>query len=693
MRKMFKNAAFYIFLFLLIALLFRQFDIPNNKKETKDYNLTELITVIKDEKVKTIKIVEYSKVEGELKDGTPFKSYIPEMLAVPMGNYLFDLVSEKQTVGISGEEPAKQSFLIDFLPIIFSILMIGLLWFMLMQNSQGGGSKVMSFGKSKARLIKDDDGKKITFAEVAGLKEEKEELWEVVDFLKNPKKYVDMGARIPKGMLMVGPPGTGKTYLSRAIAGEAGVPFFSISGSDFVEMFVGVGASRVRDLFENAKKNSPCIVFIDEIDAVGRKRGAGLGGGHDEREQTLNQLLVEMDGFTDNEGIIVIAATNRPDILDPALLRPGRFDREITVGRPDIKEREEIIKVHAKNKPLAADVNFASLAKGTPGFTPADIENLMNEAAIVSARRDAKNITMEALEDALNKIIMGVEKKSKVITEKERKLTAYHEAGHAVLATLMPESDPVQQVTIIPRGRGAGGFTMYRPQEDLHYETKTSLETHLVTLLGGRVAEKLILGDISTGASNDLSRVSEISRSMIVKYAMSDNLGSMSYSSEEEVFLGKDMTTRRNYSEQVAAEIDREVRHLVDSAYDKAESLLSEHLDKLHEVAKALLEYETIDSDEYLVVYEKGFEALQEYMKEKEETGVVHGMFSTYVKTAGENNAALSSDVVINNHSDVVINNHSDVVENNHIDELATEQSEEVVQKESTHSDETPKDM
>lgn len=677
MRKMFKNAAFYIFLFLLIALLFRQFDIPNNKKETKDYNLTELVTVIKDEKVKSIKIVEYSKVEGELKDGTPFKSYIPEMLAVPMGNYLFELVSEKQTVGISGEEPAKQSFLIDFLPIIFSILMIGLLWFMLMQNSQGGGSKVMSFGKSKARLIKEDDGKKITFAEVAGLKEEKEELWEVVDFLKNPKKYVDMGARIPKGMLMVGPPGTGKTYLSRAIAGEAGVPFFSISGSDFVEMFVGVGASRVRDLFENAKKNSPCIVFIDEIDAVGRKRGAGLGGGHDEREQTLNQLLVEMDGFTDNEGIIVIAATNRPDILDPALLRPGRFDREITVGRPDIKEREEIIKVHAKNKPLAEDVNFSSLAKGTPGFTPADIENLMNEAAIVSARKNAKNITMEALEDALNKIIMGVEKKSKVITEKERKLTAYHEAGHAVLATLMPESDPVQQVTIIPRGRGAGGFTMYRPQEDLHYETKTSLETHLVTLLGGRVAEKLILGDISTGASNDLSRVSEISRSMIVKYAMSDNLGSMSYSSEEEVFLGKDMTTRRNYSEQVAAEIDREVRHLVDSAYDKAESLLSEHLDKLHEVAKALLEYETIDSDEYLVVYEKGFEALQEYMKEKEETGVVHGMFSTYVKTAADNKASIITETA----------------EVSHRTDAAAEQSDDSVANEGSHSEETPKDL
>lgn len=633
MRKMFKNAAFYILLFLLIVVLFRQLINPTQSQEIKNYNLTELITTIKDNKVASIKIIEYSKVEGELVDGTAFRAYIPEVLAVPMGNYLFDLVEAKQTIKISGVEPAKDPFFLEFLPIIVSVLMIGLLWFMLMQNSQGGGSKVMSFGKSKARLIKDDDGKKITFAEVAGLKEEKEELWEVVDFLKNPKKYVEMGARIPKGMLMVGPPGTGKTYLSRAIAGEAGVPFYAISGSDFVEMFVGVGASRVRDLFENAKKNAPCIVFIDEIDAVGRKRGAGVGGGHDEREQTLNQLLVEMDGFTENEGIIVIAATNRPDILDPALLRPGRFDREITVGRPDVKEREEIIKVHARNKPMADDVDYTSLAKGTPGFTPADIENLLNEGAIVSARKNNKKITMETLEEALNKVIMGVEKKSKVITEKERRLTAYHEAGHAVIATLMPDSDPVQQVTIIPRGRGAGGFTMYRPQEDLHYETKTYLEMRLVMLLGGRVAEKLILGDISTGASNDLSRVSEISRSMIVKYAMSDNLGSMSYSSEEEVFLGKDMTTRRNYSEQVAAEIDREVRHLVDSAYDMAESLLSENEDKLHEVAKGLMEYETLDSDEYLVVYDKGFEELKVYMKEKETTGVTHGRFSTYIKS------------------------------------------------------------
>ncbi len=643
MRKMFKNAVFYIVLFILILVLARNLISPDQAKEIKNYNMTELVTAVKDDKVAKIKISDYSKVEGELKDGTQFRSYIPEVLAVPMGQYLFDLVSQKENIAISGVEPSKDPVFMEFLPIIFTAVMILLMWFLFMQNSQGGGSKVMSFGKSKARLIKDDDGKKITFDQVAGLKEEKEELWEVVDFLKYPKKYIEMGARIPKGMLMVGPPGTGKTYLSRAIAGEAGVPFFSISGSDFVEMFVGVGASRVRDLFENAKKNSPCIVFIDEIDAVGRKRGAGLGGGHDEREQTLNQLLVEMDGFTENEGIIVIAATNRPDILDPALLRPGRFDREITVGRPDVKEREEIIKVHARNKQMDANVDYDSLAKGTPGFTPADIENLLNEAAIISARKDQKKITMETLEDALNKIIMGVEKKSKVITPKEKRLTAYHEAGHAVLASLLPEADPVQQVTIIPRGRGAGGFTMYRPNEDMAYETKTSLETRLITLLGGRVAEKLILGDISTGASNDLHRVAEISRAMIVKFAMSDNLGSMSYSSEEEVFLGKDMTTKRNYSEQVAAEIDREVRHIVDMAYDRAETLLAENLDKLHEVAKALLEYETINSDEYLVVYEKGFEALQAYMEEKKTSGVTHGYFSTYVKEANESVEAVSS--------------------------------------------------
>jgi cell division protease FtsH len=413
---------------------------------------------------------------------------------------------------------------------------------------------------------------------------------------------MDLGARIPKGILMVGPPGTGKTYLTKAVAGEAGVPFFSISGSDFVEMFVGVGASRVRDLFEQAKKSSPCIIFIDEIDAVGRRRGAGLGGGHDEREQTLNQLLVEMDGFGVNEGIIIVAATNRPDILDPALLRPGRFDRQVMVGAPDIKGREEILKVHAKGKPLSEDVDLKVLARRTPGFTPADIENLMNEAALLTARKGGKTIKMETVEEAITKVIAGVEKKSRVISEKERKLTAYHEAGHAVVARLLPNSDPVHQVTIIPRGR-AGGFTMILPTEDKYYATKTEMEEHIVHLLGGRMAEKLILHDISTGAQNDLQRVTSIAKGMVTKYGMSEKLGSMSFSDDEEVFVGRDYHSTRNYSESVAAEIDNEIRRIVDEAYERTEKLLTENIDKLHIIAGALLKIETLDADQFEMIF------------------------------------------------------------------------------------------
>jgi len=469
----------------------------------------------------------------------------------------------------------------------------------------------MKFGKSKARLNKQDDKNRITFKDVAGLKEEKEEMAELVDFLRNPKKYIDLGARIPKGILMVGPPGTGKTYLTKAVAGEADVPFYSISGSDFVEMFVGVGASRVRDLFKEAKENSPCLIFIDEIDAVGRKRGAGLGGGHDEREQTLNQLLVEMDGFEENQGIILIAATNRPDILDPALLRAGRFDRQVMVGIPDVREREQILEVHSKNKPIGDDVDLEVVAKGTPGFTPADLENLLNEAALLSARRSDKKIRMETVEEAKIKVIAGVEKKSRVISEKERKLTAYHEGGHALLAKLLPDTDPVHQVTIIPRGR-AGGFTLQLPREDRSYQTKKSLETELIILLGGRVAEKIILGDVSTGASNDLSRVTKIARSMVVEYAMSDNLSSMSYSTGQEVFLGNDMTSKREYSEQVAADIDREIRGIVDNAFDNAYNLLESNQDKLHAIAKALLEYETLNGEEFDLLLNEGFDKLKE---------------------------------------------------------------------------------
>ena len=457
----------------------------------------------------------------------------------------------------------------------------------------------MSFGKSRARMHKEEDGEKVDFNDVAGLEEEKEELKEIVDFLKNPKKYIEIGARIPKGVLLVGPPGTGKTYLSKAVAGEAGVPFFSISGSDFVEMFVGVGASRVRDLFEQGKKNAPCIIFIDEIDAVGRRRGAGLGGGHDEREQTLNQLLVEMDGFGTNEGIIVMAATNRPDILDPAILRPGRFDRRIAVGLPDVRAREAILKVHTRTKPLDDDVDLQVVAKRTPGFTPADLENLTNEAALLTARQNLKKIPMDIIDEASIKVIAGPEKKSRVISEKEKKLTAYHEAGHAITSRLLPNTDPVHMVTIIPRGM-AGGFTAYLPEEDRNYMTKRQMEDELVQLLGGRVAEALVLDDISTGAQNDIERATKLARKMVTHYGMSNNLGPMTYGTDdEEVFVGRDLGRARNYSEEVAAAIDREMRSLIDRAYNKAEKLLKENINVLHRVAQALLEKETLDGEEF----------------------------------------------------------------------------------------------
>ena len=481
----------------------------------------------------------------------------------------------------------------------------------------------MSFGKSRARLIRDDEKEKITFADVAGLKEEKQELSEIVDFLKNPAKFKELGARVPKGVLLVGPPGTGKTYISKAAAGEADVPFYTISGSDFVEMFVGVGASRVRDLFAEAKKNAPCIVFIDEIDAVGRQRGAGLGGGHDEREQTLNQLLVEMDGFAINSGIIVLAATNRPDILDPALLRPGRFDRQVVIGIPDLKAREEIFKVHAKNKPLDKSVNEEVLARMTPGFTPADIENMLNEAALLTARRNGSVIQSEDIEEAITKVIAGPQKRSKKISDEERRLTAYHEAGHAILSQHLETQDPVHQITIIPRGM-AGGFTMTLPEKEKTYATKKSMYEDIVDLLGGRVAEMLKLEDVSTGASNDIQRATDIARAMVTKYGFSDRLGLVNYSDGEEVFLGKDFSTKKNYSEGIASEIDKEIREIIDVAFTEAKDILTEYIEDLEKVAMALLELETINGDQFRRLVVDGItkeELVSEVLKDKKQGG------------------------------------------------------------------------
>ena len=496
---------------------------------------------------------------------------------------------------------AETNWFMAFLPEILMLVLLVVFWIFIMRRmsaSMGDAGKQMSFGKAKIKKISDEK-RKTTFADVAGADEEKEELKEIVEFLKNPKKYNELGARIPKGVLLVGPPGTGKTLLARAVAGEAGVPFFSISGSDFVEMFVGVGASRVRDLFEQAKKNSPCIIFIDEIDAVGRQRGAGLGGGHDEREQTLNQLLVEMDGFGANEGVIMIAATNRPDVLDPALLRPGRFDRQVTVGRPDIKGREEILKVHARGKPLAPDVQLSTIAKSTAGFTGADLENLLNEAALLAARRNLHAIAMQEIEEATIKVVVGTEKKSHVMTDKEKTLTAYHEAGHAVVTYYLPTQDPVHEISIIPRGM-AGGYTMQLPSEDRSYKSYREMQEDLVVLLGGRVAEAIALDDISTGASNDIERATKIARAMVTKYGMSSKMGTITYGSDDsEPFLGRDMGHLRNYSEETAAQIDGEIKRMVDEAYQRTEKLLREHMDKLHRVAQYLFLEEKMSGEKF----------------------------------------------------------------------------------------------
>lgn len=602
LKKAFRGISVYVLIVLLIMFGVRM--LGQNVDPIKEMDVTELVKNLNDNKVEGIKM-EGRTVQGVLRDETKFTTILPyEFTDSFYKDYLKDKV-DREEINYSGKLDPEPSLFASMLPTILVILVFGVFWFVFMQQSQGGGSggKVMSFGKSKAKIHKEEDGKLVTFDEVAGLEEEKEELQEIVDFLKAPKKYIDIGARIPTGVLMVGPPGTGKTYLSRAVAGEAKVPFYTISGSDFVEMFVGVGASRVRDLFEQAKKNAPCIIFIDEIDAVGRRRGAGLGGGHDEREQTLNQLLVEMDGFATNEGVIVMAATNRADILDPALLRPGRFDRTIYVGLPDVRGREAILGVHTRKKPLDPDVDLKVVAKRTPGFTPADLENLVNEAALLSARHNLKTIPMVLIEEASIKVQAGPEKKSQVVSEKERKLTAFHEAGHALTGRLTPDSDPVHMVTIIPRGM-SGGFTAYIPDEDRMYSTKRRMEDRLVILLGGRVAEALVLDDISTGAQNDIERATKIARSMVTHYGMSDRLGPMTYGNdEEEVFVGRDMGRGRNYSEDVASAIDQEMRRLIDVAYHKAEKLIKENMKTLHRLAEALLEKETLDAREFEKVF------------------------------------------------------------------------------------------
>ncbi len=593
MSRLFKNFAIYILIVLLAILLLNLTKPPKQPDEKPDYNTFKNYVV--QNQVKSVKIItdkNYYTISGTLTNGKNFELIGPANDTA----LLSDLNDHNVATDFSPppEAPWWTSLLTTILPLL---LVVGIFFFM-MQQTQGGGSRVMQFGKSRAKLHTDDK-KKVTFEDVAGADEVKEELQEVVEFLKQPKKFSELGAKIPKGVLLFGPPGTGKTLLARAVAGEAGVPFFSISGSDFVEMFVGVGASRVRDLFEQAKKNSPCIVFIDEIDAVGRQRGAGLGGGHDEREQTLNQLLVEMDGFSANEGIIIIAATNRPDILDPALLRPGRFDRQIVVDSPDVKGRKEILDVHAKGKPLSEDVDLSVIARRTPGFTGADLANLVNEAALLSARRGQSRVTMESLEDSIERVIAGPEKKSRIISEFEKKLVSYHEGGHALVAEMLPHTDPLHKVSIIPRGR-AGGYTLLLPKEDRHYMTKSQMLDQITMLLGGRVAEAIVLKEVSTGASNDLERSTELVRKMITELGMSDELGPLTFGhKQEQVFLGRDIARDRNYSEAVAYAIDKEARRIIDECYQKAQNIIKEHMDKLHVIAEALMQKETLEAQEF----------------------------------------------------------------------------------------------
>ncbi|AHX21481.1 TPA: ATP-dependent zinc metalloprotease FtsH [Bacillus thuringiensis] len=597
MNRIFRNTIFYLLIFLVVIGIVSYFNGSTQKTTSVSYD--KFITKLESGEVRNVQLQPKNgvfEVKGQFNNssqGEQFVTYAPNT------EELQKKINDKAKGAEVKYQPAEEtSAWVTFFTSIIPFVIIFILFFFLLNQAQGGGSRVMNFGKSKAKLY-NDEKKKVRFRDVAGADEEKQELVEVVEFLKDPRKFSEVGARIPKGVLLVGPPGTGKTLLARAVAGEAGVPFFSISGSDFVEMFVGVGASRVRDLFENAKKNAPCIIFIDEIDAVGRQRGAGLGGGHDEREQTLNQLLVEMDGFGANEGIIIIAATNRPDILDPALLRPGRFDRQITVDRPDVNGREAVLKVHARNKPLDENINLRAIATRTPGFSGADLENLLNEAALVAARQDKKKIDMSDIDEATDRVIAGPAKKSRVISEKERNIVAFHEAGHTVIGVVLDEADVVHKVTIVPRGQ-AGGYAVMLPKEDRYFMTKPELLDKITGLLGGRVAEEIVFGEVSTGAHNDFQRATGIARRMVTEFGMSDKLGPMQFGSSQggQVFLGRDFHSEQNYSDAIAHDIDVEMQTIMKECYARAKDILTENRDKLDLIAKTLLEVETLDAEQ-----------------------------------------------------------------------------------------------
>ncbi|SHN37405.1 ATP-dependent zinc metalloprotease FtsH [Gracilibacillus kekensis] len=603
MNRIIRNVILYFLIFLVVIGIISVFSSQNNQAE--ELKVNEFMQALENNEIKEMVMRPSNgviRVVGELEADD--QSFVTNILNSPGIVESVEQTAEDQGI-LNVKEEEQPSGWVTFLTTMIPFVIIFILFFFLLNQAQGGGSRVMNFGKSKAKMY-NEEKKKVRFRDVAGADEEKQELVEVVDFLKDPRKFAAIGAKIPKGVLLVGPPGTGKTLLARAVAGEAGVPFFSISGSDFVEMFVGVGASRVRDLFENAKKNAPCIIFIDEIDAVGRQRGAGVGGGHDEREQTLNQLLVEMDGFGENEGIIIIAATNRPDILDPALLRPGRFDRQITVDRPDLRGREDVLKVHARDKPLADDVELKTIAMRTPGFSGADLENLLNEAALVAARHDKEKIGMEDVDEAIDRVIAGPAKKSRVISKKERNIVAYHESGHTIIGMVLDDADMVHKVTIVPRGQ-AGGYAVMLPREDRYFMTKPELFDKITGLLGGRVAEEVIFGEVSTGAHNDFQRATGIARKMVMEYGMSEKIGPLQFgNSNGQVFLGRDMQNEQNYSDAIAYEIDQEVQNFIQMSYDRAKQILTENQDKLELVAKTLLEIETLDAKQIKSLFEEG---------------------------------------------------------------------------------------